>query len=207
MKYFFLITSIIFVLQISASQINVDEFPYIKPISVEKSKLSQVSHFVKKNEEIAKDEEIQEDEVPNAKDDDKDGISNKEDKCPNTSQDFMVDKSGCPQTVILKVKFSSSKANISPQTLNKVEEFAKFLQENKTYEAIIYGYTDNLNKTGNNKKLSRDRAKAVMNALIDYGVKLTRLTAIGMGSKNPIADNNTPEGRAINRRIEVELLQ
>ena len=46
-----------------------------------------------------------------------------------------------------------------------------------------------------------------MRVFIEHGVKLTRLTAIGMGIKNPIADNETSEGRAQNRRIEVELLQ
>ncbi len=142
-----------------------------------------------------------------APDADKDGVIDSVDECPDTSNDFVVDSVGCPQTAILKVNFQSGKSTILKNSFSKIEEFANFLNENSGYQAIIYGYTDSINKTGNNKKLSQKRANAVMDALIEYGIKLTRLTAIGMGCKNPIADNETYEGRAKNRRIEVELLQ
>jgi len=138
---------------------------------------------------------------------DKDGVIDSEDECPDTSNDFVVDSVGCPQTAILKINFQSAKAVISKDSFSQIEVFANFLNENTGYQAIIYGHTDSINTLGNNKKLSQQRANAVMDALINYGVKLTRLTAIGMGSKNPIADNETFEGRAKNRRIEVELLQ
>lgn len=139
-------------------------------------------------------------------DSDADGIIDSKDECSNTTQGFVVNKAGCPQTTILKVNFKSSKHEILPSSFDEIEKFAFFLQENISYDIIIYGYTDSINKSGNNKKLSQKRANAVMNALIEHGVKQTRLTAIGMGSKNPIADNNTPEGRAENRRIEIELI-
>ena len=87
------------------------------------------------------------------------------------------------------------------------EKFAKFLNLNKGYQAIIYGHTDSKNKSGKNKEISQNRANSVKDALVKAGVSESRLTAIGMGCKNPIADNATPEGRAKNRRIEVELLQ
>ena len=138
-------------------------------------------------------------------DSDKDGVGDLTDECPNTSRDFFVNTVGCPQTAIVKVHFEQGKASILPSTLIKVHEFGYFLQENKGYQAIIYGYTDDTGQ--NNQQLSRERARAVMNVLIEYGVKLTRLTAIGRGSKNPRADNETPQGRAKNRRVEVELLQ
>ncbi len=142
-----------------------------------------------------------------APDEDEDGVIDSTDECPDTSKDFVVDSVGCPQTAILKVNFQSAKSTILEESFSKIEEFADFLQENKGYQAIIYGYTDSINTSGNNKQLSQDRANAVMDVLIDYGIKLTRLTAIGMGSKHPIAENDTAEGRAKNRRIEVELLQ
>lgn len=140
-------------------------------------------------------------------DDDKDGIVNAIDECPNTTKDFIVDKIGCPQTTVLQVEFQSAKYIILPKSYEALKKFADFLHANPSYQAIIYGYTDNLGDNSTNKKLSKERAKAVMNALIQDGVKLTRLTALGMGSNNPIADNNTNEGRAKNRRIEVDLLQ
>lgn len=249
MKYFFTITSIILVLHNNASEITIEEFPHIKPISVER--LNSLSHM-----DMLIDADR--DGIPDAKDDclgtaenvkvdmfgckviiddDKDGISNEndecpktelgstvnkkgcpldtdadgvsdlKDECPNTDIDFVVDSAGCPQTAVLNVSFAVGKTKILAETLVRIEEFAQFLQDNKAYEVIIYGYTDDRGEKAKNKELSRHRAKAVMNALIDYGVKLTRLTAIGMGSKNPIAKNDTPENRAKNRRIEVELLQ
>lgn len=140
-------------------------------------------------------------------DKDKDGIVDMNDECPNTSKDFIVDKVGCPQTTVLKIEFESAKYNILQKSLPQIEKFANFLQNNPDYQAIIYGYTDNKGDNSANQKLSKNRAKAIMNALINRGIKLTRLTAIGMGSKKPIADNTTPQGRAQNRRIEVDLLQ
>ncbi len=183
MQYFFFITSILLASHSNASTIDIKEFPYIKPISVERVEINQIDKRVG----IAKDQNTVENE---------NALSNTD---SNTSK--------YPQRSILNISFASSKANILPETLGEIEELAQFLQENKTYEVIIYGYTDNTSKKSNNQKLSQNRAKAVMKALIAYGIKLTRLTAIGMGSKNPIAENNTAQGRAKNRRIEVELLQ
>ena len=140
-------------------------------------------------------------------DKDKDGIVDMNDECPNTSKDFIVDKVGCPQTTVLKIEFARTKYTILPQSLPQIKKFADYLLNNSDYQVIIYGYTDNKGDHSTNQKLSKNRAKAVMNALINRGIKLTRLTAIGMGSKQPIADNTTSEGRAKNRRIEVDLLQ
>ena len=140
-------------------------------------------------------------------DNDDDGIPDVRDSCPDTSKDFLVDNVGCPQTAVLKINFNAKEFTIMDDGLTDLENFALFLQENEAYQVIIYGYTDSNNEDEKNKYLSRKRAKTVMEVLIRLGVKLTRLTAIGMGSKNPIADNSTPIGRAKNRRIEIELLQ
>lgn len=140
-------------------------------------------------------------------DSDKDGVIDLLDECPSTSKDFMVDKVGCPLTAVLDINFVSTEADVLPQSLKSIQEFASFLQKNESYHVIIYGHTDNVNSKKSNKKLSQNRADTVMNLLIKYGVRLTRLTAIGMGSKSSIADNGTPQGRAKNRRIEIELLQ
>jgi outer membrane protein OmpA-like peptidoglycan-associated protein len=118
-----------------------------------------------------------------------------------------VDKTGCPMSTLLQIDFQTDKYDIAQKDMPKIEEFADFLKENSGYQAIIYSYTDNTKGKISNRKLSQNRAIAIMDALISLGIKLTRLTAIGMGSKNPIADNETPEGRAKNHRIEIELLQ
>lgn len=140
-------------------------------------------------------------------DNDADSVPDVKDKCPDTEEGFLVDKDGCPQTKVLQVHFKTKGFTIDDDSLPEVEEFAFFLLDNKEYQAIIYGYTDNVGKMSKNKELSQKRASAIVDALISFGVKLTRLTAIGMGPKNPIAENSTPEGRTKNRRIEVELLQ
>jgi len=220
MKYLSLMILTVLLFNVSASEISTEEFPYIKPISIERPAFIQSNTFIPKAQDDDKDGVTnKDDKCPNTKlglsvntqgcevDTDEDGVIYAKDECPNTSKDFIVDGVGCPQTAILKVSFASAKAIILPKTFPEIETFAKFLQENKAYQVLIYGYTDNSGSTNHNIELSRHRAKAVMNALIDYGIKLTRLTAIGMGSKNPIADNTTPEGRAKNRRIELELLQ
>ncbi len=140
-------------------------------------------------------------------DSDDDGISNSNDKCPNTSKEFVVDAYGCPQTATLKVNFAPYKYDVSDKLIDDLKNFSQFLQDNSGYQVIIYGYTDNSGDEAENKKLSQRRANAVKEALIRYGIKQTRLTGIGKGEVDPIADNETKEGRAKNRRIEVELIR
>lgn len=140
-------------------------------------------------------------------DSDGDGVPDSRDKCPDTSKDFVVDGYGCPQTANLKIEFQSGKYAVDDALLKQLETFAQFLKENKGYQVVIYGYTDNIGNPQSNKTLSQKRAEAVKEGLIRYQISETRLTSIGMGDKNPIADNTTQEGRAANRRIEVELIQ
>lgn len=208
MKYIFISISLFLIYSLNADEINKKEFPYILPISVERFNVATDYQPISKTED-EKETENKENATPETikVDSDKDGIYDNKDECPDTSRDFVVDTRGCPLTTTLKVNFQSSKADILPDSQEEIKRFADFLRKNKEYQVIIYGYTDNSGNEASNKRLSQNRAKAVMRALIDNGIKLIRLTAIGMGSKNPIADNATPEGRTKNRRIEVELIQ
>ncbi len=140
-------------------------------------------------------------------DSDDDGVVDSKDRCPDTSRDFVVDEYGCPKTATLKATFGSSMYNISDKLLSDLEEFSLFLKENRAYQVIIYGYTDSIGSVESNKVLSQNRANAVKEALKRHGIRRTRLTAIGRGEADPVADNADREGRAINRRIEVELLE
>jgi OmpA-OmpF porin, OOP family len=67
----------------------------------------------------------------------------------------------------------------------------------------VAGHTDNVGGQDDNQKLSMERAKAVMSALVKRGVAANRLTAKGYGRTSPIADNRTEDGRAKNRRVEL----
>ena len=140
-----------------------------------------------------------------ALDSDKDGVADYLDKCPNTSKDFKVDKTGCPLSFNFKITFAKNSNVITSEFMPKVEELAKFLKENPKYKVEIQGYTDNTGSETYNKKLSEKRAKAVYEALINLGVSKDRVSYKGYGSENPIASNDTTEGRLANRRVVAKL--
>jgi len=140
-------------------------------------------------------------------DSDNDGIVDSKDQCPDTSKEFVVNGYGCPQTATLKVNFEPNKYNVSDELIDDLQNFAMFLKDNPSYQVIIYGHTDSIGGEEANRMLSQNRANAVKEALTRYGIPSMRMTAIGKGEADPIADNMYNPGRAKNRRIEVELLQ
>lgn len=139
-------------------------------------------------------------------DSDSDGVVDSKDKCPNTSEEFSVDGYGCPQTATLKVNFASGKYDIDQKLIDDLQNFALFLKQNPGYDLIIYGFTDSVGNSTVNQKLSLYRANAIKEVLSLYGINPNKMTTIGKGEANPVADNKTKKGRAQNRRIEVELI-
>ena len=77
------------------------------------------------------------------------------------------------------------------------------LNSNASLKISIEGHTDNVGDAVSNKKLSNDRAKAVMDALVAKGIDKTRLSSLGWGQEKPVADNRTEDGRTKNRRVEI----
>jgi len=139
-------------------------------------------------------------------DQDRDGVLDELDQCPDTPCYFKVDNNGCPTVATLRIHFDVDKATIRPQSLPKVDNFAQFMLNNPTLKAIITGHTDSDGSDSYNLRLSQRRAEAVMNRLIALGVSPDRLQAKGMGERMPVASNATPEGKALNRRIEAKLI-
>ena len=203
----------IFAAHASQNSIQNNEYPYIQPVAVEKAPTKTNSPTTQntKDANVHANQDLSHNQMPQDSfaepDSDADGVIDSEDRCPNTSKEFVVDGYGCPQTANLQIRFQSGKYDVDDSLLQQIKSFALFLKENKGYQVVIYGYTDNSGDPKANKILSQKRAEAVKEGLIRYEINETRLTSIGMGDKNPIADNSTPQGRAQNRRIEVELIQ
>jgi len=87
--------------------------------------------------------------------------------------------------------------------LNRV---VKILTENPSIKIEIGGHTDNSGDASKNTTLSTNRAKAVLNYLVANGIKADRLTSKGYAATQPLADNQTAEGKAQNRRTEIKLI-
>lgn len=140
-------------------------------------------------------------------DSDNDGVIDAQDRCPDTPEGQSVNEDGCPKTVNLHITFENNSATIDAASMPNIEKVVEFMQRNKNYDIVIVGYTDSRGKASYNKKLSQKRADAVRNILIEKGVDASRISALGKGESDPIADNATVEGRAQNRRIEAELIR
>jgi outer membrane protein OmpA-like peptidoglycan-associated protein len=142
-------------------------------------------------------------------DNDGDGVADVNDKCPHKKGP--ADNNGCPKTkkikrgrLVLKgVNFRSGKAVLTPNSYRILDEVAKSLKEWKDVKLEIIGYTDSRGSYAINKRLSQLRANSVRDYLVRQGIEPSRLRAIGRGEENPIANNATAEGRAANRRVEM----
>ena len=103
-----------------------------------------------------------------------------------------------------QVLFVTGKSELLPIARDRLNEVAKALKDlDDDKLASIEGFTDSRGADDMNQKLSQDRANMVMQYLISQGVKAEKLRAVGRGEANPVATNETPEGRANNRRVEI----
>ncbi|HEX7503135.1 MAG TPA: OmpA family protein [Acidobacteriota bacterium] len=102
------------------------------------------------------------------------------------------------------IYFDTGKSLIKPESTQAIGEIAKLLAANPGLKIYVVGHTDNVGGVESNVKLSQDRAEAVLQALVrDHGIAPFRLLAFGCGLFSPVAPNNTEEGRAKNRRVEL----
>lgn len=138
-------------------------------------------------------------------DQDQDGVLDRYDECPNTPIGIKVDKYGCPRLQNLMIHFDVASANIKKDSMPKIDKFAHFMRRHPEYKVMIIGHTDDRKIAIGNQRLSEERAFAVKKALIADGIAEDRIMTAGKGASQPIADNNTSEGRAQNRRIEAYL--
>lgn len=105
------------------------------------------------------------------------------------------------------VQFNTSSSVLTTSSYESLDQVATLLMENPEVRLALEGYTDNTGNADNNLRLSEARAQSVKSYLVDKGVDESRVTAAGFGIANPRADNSTKEGRALNRRVEMKIIQ
>ena len=154
-----------------------------------------------------------------ALDQDKDGIPDSEDKCPTVAGTKA--NNGCPEekkptpeeieSAKMKVEpvyFDTNKSTFIPSEKTKIDKLVSLLKENENYNVNIKGFADSQGNDNYNLNLSKNRVSSVMSVVNKGGIKKNRIASQkGFGEAEPAATNDTPEGRALNRRVEFELVK
>jgi len=104
------------------------------------------------------------------------------------------------------ILFETNSSTLNPKSQDALGKFAQTLQNNPETNIVISGHTDNTGTDAINQPLSEKRAQSVTNFLVSKGVAQSRMTSVGNGSKQPVADNKTAENRAKNRRVEIVIV-
>ena len=155
---------------------------------------------------------------------DGDGVPDSRDKCPDTPKGVKVDAAGCPivavvvvETVVVKeetivvrdVHFEFNSAKLTAADKDKLNVIAARLKKDAANAQLkVTGYTDSVGSDAYNLKLSKERAHSVVEYLIASGIPRSQFVSVaGAGESHPVASNSTPEGRAQNRRTEIQIIR
>ncbi len=122
--------------------------------------------------------------------------------------DIRLKKVEIGQSIVLKnIFFDTGQSTLRAESYAELGILYKLLTDNPTLKIEISGHTDNVGSAGLNKRLSEERARAVVDFLVERGIDKERLTYAGYGFEKPIASNETAEGRQMNRRTEFEIVE
>ncbi|AZD00512.1 MULTISPECIES: OmpA family protein [Pseudomonas] len=156
-------------------------------------------------------------------DEDGDGVPDSRDKCPGTPKGVQVDANGCPpepvavveeavvvkeETIVIRdVHFEFDSARLTAADKAKLDTIATRLkQEAPSAQLRVTGHTDSVGSDAYNQRLSEKRARSVTEYLISAGVpRSSFVSVVGAGESQPVADNKTADGRAMNRRTEIKI--
>lgn len=149
---------------------------------------------------------------PCSRDSDNDGVNDCQDTCPNTYPGHRIGDSGCPlpieenERVKLDVKFEFDRYNIQPGFEQDLEKVRNLLLRYPEVGVTLEGHTDWKGSDAYNQRLSEQRANACRKFLLaDPRIAPERVKAVGYGESRPVADNETEQGQALNRRTVAEL--
>ena len=101
--------------------------------------------------------------------------------------------------------FRSEDATLMPTASEKLDQIVSAVKEQGNRKILVEGHTDSRGADDYNMNLSKQRADSVANYLTSHGIASEKVSATGVGSTRPVASNDTPEGRATNRRVEITI--
>lgn len=129
-------------------------------------------------------------------------------KAANLDQDkvSIEERDGKLYANLKGVNFASGKANLSAGGLEVISEIATVMKDFKQDNLYIAGHTDSVGTATSNQVLSENRAQSVYGAFVQNGISAQRMSKAGLGESSPIADNGSSEGRAQNRRVEIQII-
>lgn len=139
------------------------------------------------------------------------GLGTSKDEAKSIIKNIKVAKGAVPlydrvlsdgKFVTTGIKFDVNSANIKPESAGTLNYVFEMLKNNPDLKFCVEGHTDSDGNDANNQTLSESRAKAIQDRLISMGIDSERLTSKGWGESKPMASNDTPEGKAQNRRVE-----
>lgn len=139
-------------------------------------------------------------------DSDGDGVKDSVDECPDTEAGVAVDNRGCdlpPEYRLNGIYFEYDSAKLTGASMAAVNDAFEILKRHDDLQVEIAGHTDSRGTEQYNQGLSQRRAETVLRELVAKGIDPARLTARGYGESQPVASNDTDEGRAKNRRVEL----
>lgn len=139
---------------------------------------------------------------------DDDGVENEDDECPGTPKGSEVDRKGCVkiEKVVLKgVNFATASATLKAAAHDTLRSVASSMKADDDLEVEVQGHTDSVGPDDKNEKLSEKRADAVKAFLVKEGIDDDRLSTKGYGESEPVDTNDTPAGRANNRRVSFKI--